>query len=79
MITDQSARAAGRLAIQIVGDRGSYPLLAAGVPITLAVELNDTGRLPGATARIDQCGEVRFGLAPTVPACALGAGKVTCR
>jgi cysteine-rich repeat protein len=78
-ITDKSAKVPGLITFSIVGDRGSYPLASGESPITVALELNDTGTPSGATPGSDQCGEVRYQSAPLLPGCAPGTNKITCK
>jgi cysteine-rich repeat protein len=79
VLTDKSAKVPGLVTFVITGDRGSYPIPLGEAPITVAVELNDTGNPEGSMPGTDQCGEVRFNLAPAVPACTPGATKLTCK
>lgn len=78
-ITDKSAKVPGLISFVITGDRGSYPLAPGAAPITVALELNDTGNPQGGMPGTDQCGEVRFNLPPVSPACTTGATKITCK
>ncbi|MCC6848868.1 MAG: hypothetical protein IT294_10240 [Deltaproteobacteria bacterium] len=79
VVTDKSAKVPGLVTFAITGDRGSYPLAPGESPITVAIELNDTGNPPGAMPGTDQCGEVRFLVPPSVPSCTAGASKLACK
>ncbi|MCC6764718.1 MAG: hypothetical protein IT293_08655 [Deltaproteobacteria bacterium] len=79
VVTDKTAKVPGLVTFSISGDRGSYPLAPGQSPITVAIELNDTGNPPGAMPGTDQCGEARFLVPPSAPSCAAGASKLTCK
>ena len=79
VITDKSAKVPGMIAVVVDGDRGDYPLAPGETPITVSLELNDTGIPQGSQPGVDQCGEVRFEVAPLTPACVPGATKLTCK
>ena len=79
VITDKSAKVPGLIAVVINGDHGNYPLAPGEAPITVALELNDTGNPQGSMPGVDQCGEVHFKLAPLAPTCTPGATKLTCK
>jgi len=79
MITNKSSKVPGLITVVINGDRGRYPLAPGETPITVAVELNDTGSPQGSAPGADQCGEVRFVLPPLAPTCAASATKLSCK
>ena len=60
-LTNKSAKVPGLFTFVITGDRGNYPLVPGESPITVALELNDTGNPQGSAPGTDQCGEVHFG------------------
>jgi cysteine-rich repeat protein len=78
-LTDKSAKVPGLITFVIAGDRGTYSLAPGETPITVALELNDTGNPPGSMPGTDQCGEVRFNLPPLAPTCTPGATKLSCK
>ncbi len=79
VVTDKSAKVPGLVMFSIDGQRGDYPLAPGESPITVAIELNDTGNPPGAMPGVDQCGEVRFLVPPAVPSCQTGVAKLSCK
>jgi len=78
-LTDKSKKVLGLMAFTITGDLGSYALAPGQAPITVALELNDTGSSPGGLPGVDQCGEVHFNLPPLAPACTVGTNKLNCK
>ena len=79
VITDKSAKVPGLIAVTVNGDHGNYPLPIGDAPITVSLELNDTGTPQGSMPGTDQCGEAHFKLAPLAPTCTPGATKITCK
>ena len=79
VLTDKSAKLRGLVAFVITGDRGNYPLAPGEAPITVAVELTDTGNPEGSMPGTDQCGEVRFNVPPLAAACTTAATKISCK
>ena len=79
VITDKSAKVPGLIAVVINGDHGNYPLAPGEAPITVSLELNDTGNPQGSMPGTDQCGEAHFKLAPLAPTCTPAASKLTCK
>jgi cysteine-rich repeat protein len=79
VLTDKSSKVPGLIAIVIDGDRGNYPLAPGDAPITVALELNDTGNPQGSMPGTDQCGEIKFNQPPLVPSCTPAPTKLTCK
>jgi cysteine-rich repeat protein len=78
------AEKANVIAVAVGGVNGTYGLAPGQEPVTVDFELNDTAFPPGALPGVDQCGEVAFKLAPSIPSCqfsggALGNQKLICR
>ena len=78
-VTDKSAKVPGLITFVITGDRGNYPLAPGEAPITVALELNDTGNPQGSTPGTDQCGEVHFKLPSAAAGVHAGTNKLTCK
>ncbi len=83
-ITNKSKSVPGLVTVVLKGIEGTYAVAPGQEPLTVTLELNEQALPAGGLPGTDQCGEVVFGVAPTVPACTFSGGptrdtKLNCK